>query len=968
MTRAHFSLLILSLFFLSLGKAIGSGNKIIPNDSIELAIPLGGMPSLQAIDTLFPKPFLLGSLTYESDTPFEREEFLYLVDLKQGELVTPQAVKQSITYLSKKNKFSAIRLTVTPDKKNIHMVFDSFWTLKRVTISGILNGRDVYRYLYDLDPGEAFDEKKHKHSLEAIKEELGHQGYLLAVVNDTFSFDYATKSLFVNIEIQRGPRFHFGSVVVECVSVGEHKIPSSECAVLHEKIDRLFAKRLEGKAYSSAFLNKYGKHIKRFLAKKGFLQAGVTLAERVDEKKHTVEIVITINLHEKKEFVFFGNHFFSDQQLQDTVLSFGQSTLLVPSTLLAQEIETRYQKKGFLNIKVEAREEDSVCFFVITEGSRAAIKKIELHGAQQLSPDLFKTYYYGLTKKHSFFDEDTLKRVIDDIEAVYHREGFSVARVSYETTPISHTPAHYVAHINIDEGKRYYLNKVSVSAFPELERQGPFLDFLNAPKPMPFDSQQLYMQRRWLVDYFHTKGYLYLDIKPIVTVQSAPCCLVDVEWQIILQKDQVTFGKTVIVGSCPLPFKRFMRELHYQEGQVWNKTALEQSLLRFRDLNLFSTIHLYPESISFPEPYKVIMAKLVEDEPFEIRVRAGVLGVARNLTWREGATYKVGGSLLCKNIFDTGGQLRFDADLTKFERYMSGYYVYPWLFGMPYKTMIKAYSNRYIQPVVLGSKDQLYVAIQQGFLVGLNRKYNNVTTNLNVGLEWMETLLKNKEAAQAINFSPALVDVKIPYLYLEPTIVVDYLDDKLNPTLGSFTVASAKSMVPLGKVKDSLIKVLVEQSFFYPIYRTLIGGFRFRIGHIFNQCFNQIMPPERFYLGGENSVRGYEPDLAPPLGCFVDSSCRKKFVPQGGKSMLNANIELRFPLFRSISGAVFQDAGVLIGDDVSCIAGQVVAATGAGFRYNTPVGPLRFDVGFKWKKRYPSDSRMAWFLTLGNAF
>jgi outer membrane protein assembly factor BamA len=269
---------------------------------------------------------------------------------------------------------------------------------------------------------------------------------------------------------------------------------------------------------------------------------------------------------------------------------------------------------------------------------------------------------------------------------------------------------------------------------------------------------------------------------------------------------------------------------------------------------------------------------------------------------------------------------------------------------------------------VQGSKEQLYVAIQQGFLVGLKRQYTNITTGMSFGFEWMETDLKNKAAAQAINFAPSLVDVKIPYLYVEPTLVADYLDDKLYPTIGSFTIASVKGMIPLGKVNDSLIKVLLEQSFFYPAYRSLVAGFRFRIGHIFNQCFNQIMPPERFYLGGANSVRGYEPDFAPPLGCFKEAGCKNKLVPQGGKSMLNMNMELRFPLFKSFTGALFQDAGVLIGDDVSYIKEQVVAATGGGIRYNTPVGPFRFDIGFKWKKLQPEDSRVAWYLTLGNAF
>jgi len=66
---------------------------------------------------------------------------------------------------------------------------------------------------------------------------------------------------------------------------------------------------------------------------------------------------------------------------------------------------------------------------------------------------------------------------------------------------------------------------------------------------------------------------------------------------------------------------------------------------------------------------------------------------------------------------------------------------------------------------------------------------------------------------------------------------------------------------------------------------------------------------------------------------------------------------------------IFQDLGVLIGPD-SCIFDptNVVAATGFGLRYNTPIGPLRFDIGWKWRSRCSDRHAYAWFLSLGHAF
>ena len=103
---------------------------------------------------------------------------------------------------------------------------------------------------------------------------------------------------------------------------------------------------------------------------------------------------------------------------------------------------------------------------------------------------------------------------------------------------------------------------------------------------------------------------------------------------------------------------------------------------------------------------------------------------------------------------------------------------------------------------------------------------------------------------------------------------------------------------------------------------------------------------ERFYLGGSDSVRGFNPD-----GVLASDDPRAKenprpLVSQGGNGFWNIRSELRVPLQGPVEGGLFLDAGQLVIDWRDIDPSRFSAGIGAGVRVNTPVGPLVLDVGF----------------------
>src|SRR5438132_14386605 len=116
--------------------------------------------------------------------------------------------------------------------------------------------------------------------------------------------------------------------------------------------------------------------------------------------------------------------------------------------------------------------------------------------------------------------------------------------------------------------------------------------------------------------------------------------------------------------------------------------------------------------------------------------------------------------------------------------------------------------------------NDVYKVIQNGFLCGIEKKMQHFDFGWNNGCEWMKLHIKADEVllsfAHAIDFKPQFIDKSIPFFFTEPTIMLERLDDALNPTRGGVTLFSLKMMLPLiKKYKDSFFfKGLFEQSLF----------------------------------------------------------------------------------------------------------------------------------------------------------
>jgi outer membrane protein insertion porin family len=134
---------------------------------------------------------------------------------------------------------------------------------------------------------------------------------------------------------------------------------------------------------------------------------------------------------------------------------------------------------------------------------------------------------------------------------------------------------------------------------------------------------------------------------------------------------------------------------------------------------------------------------------------------------------------------------------------------------------------------------------------------------------------------------------------------------------------------------------------------------------------------QEFFAGGGTTLRGFPLNGAGPQRIVpfcgdptTQTNCANISVPVGGNQLFILNSELRFPLriLENLGGVVFYDGGnVYRRINFPEFVNNYTNTVGIGLRYNTPVGPVRIDVGRNLNP-IPGVGSTQYFITLGQAF
>ncbi len=277
-----------------------------------------------------------------------------------------------------------------------------------------------------------------------------------------------------------------------------------------------------------------------------------------------------------------------------------------------------------------------------------------------------------------------------------------------------------------------------------------------------------------------------------------------------------------------------------------------------------------------------------------------------------------------KNFKGDAKKLSFDLKYSQKERLIKNSFFWPALLKVPEFDFYLDFKNEFSYSML---KYENFKEEKIADKIHLLTDYDWFSVDGGVGIEHIQIVkYKNVCNISAGNFFLA-------YPYLE--VIFDLRDSKINPKKGIYISQYMEGGVRYLLSEATYFKGLLEGRAIYTYKDFTIAG-KSRFG--FLKEFEKKLPESKlFYAGGAFSNRAYGYNR---LGAF-DSRCGDV----GGRTLVDNSLEVSHPLYGNFDLALFWDS-TMISTKTLNFNLDFINAIGTGIRYNTAIGPVKFDVGF----------------------
>ena len=920
------------------------------------AIPLEGQDPVSS--SKWEGRTITGILFDPADQPYPADQMSGILLLKQGEAFSDSALRQSIQALYSTGRFADIAVDAS-EAGTSHGVVLKFITKRayfvgRITVEGVKEPPNEGQLVSatKLQLGLPYNENDKLSAIESIENLLRRNGFYHPTVTADTQYLDATEQAKLTFLVDTGKRAHYERPVI--TGTPNRSIDSIVRSTRWERLYGLFGWHTVTDNRTQQGVD----NVRSYYQKKDLLLSRVNLRGlEYHEQTGTVQPTLQVTAGPVVIIRVEGASI-RRGKLRQLVPVYQERT--VDADLLVEgqhRIQQYMQSEGYFEADVsyvsERQNGSRIITYNVDKGPRHRLVSLTIVGYKyftlatikermETEPVRFPRFPYGR------YSSTTLNGDLQAIRELYRTNGFRDVKVDYsvkdnyrgKTNALSLT-------ISIDEGPQSFVSEVSIDGVPRTELEY-ISSRLTSAKGQPYSEANVAADRDYILNYFYNAGYPNATFDYYVDSVSIPN-RVKLRFKLNLGKRE--YVRQVLVSGLNSTKPRLVEDrIELKEGDPLSLTKITDTQRKLYDLGIFARVNTAIQNPDGDEANKYVLFQLEEASRYTVTVGVGAqLGrfgsATTSLNDPGGATgfapsVSLGVSRI--NFLGVGQTLSLNSTVSTLEQLVGLTYFVPQIVGHEKLslTLNGLYDN---------SNDiNTYTARRRQVSAQLGQKLSRAYT-LQYRVVYRYVTQSN------LKITPGLVPV-----LAQPdqtglfgiSLIQDKRDNPVDPTQGVYTTIDLAYAPKFLGSQTEFAKGLIRNSSFTRIGKDLVFARSTQFGVIIpvNATAEEIPLPERYFSGGATSLRSFPENQAGPRDLTTG-------FPLGGNALLINNLELRFPLFGdNLRGVLFEDAGNVY-ESLSAVSFQyrqpsiqsfnyMVQDIGIGFRYRTPIGPVRIDFSF----------------------
>lgn len=724
---------------------------------------------------------------------------------------------------------------------------------------------------------------------------------------------------------------------------------------VHESVARRYLTSLEGGAYSSVTVNKDIKTL---------YQSGYFSDVFIEKVETAGGLKLIFHVREKgmiASIIFRGNKKIKDKELMDAI-SLHENSLLDEGKIAAsrEAIRNLYEEKEFPLAEVltqvsplDTEEGEMELIFTIRENKGIRIRRISFVGNKAFSDKKLASQMRTRVKSLFSFVTGSGKLKDEKLEAdvallgyFYLNHGYLKAKIGEPQVSLAKGNRSLYITIPVYEGLPYKVAGVDIAG-DIITTKEELTSKLKLKTGDIYSRQVQDGDVALLTSMYGDQAYAFANIYPVIdAMDETKSAYVTYA----IEKGQKIYIERIdVVGNLVTRDKVIRREMQVKEASPYNKSGLDLSYRRLMQLGYFSDINFSTPRGSRDD--MIILVVKVEEKP------TGTFSIGAGFSSLESFIFTA--TVQKDNFFGLGIRGGLSANLSKLRQEFQ--------FNM---------TDRYFLDTRWIFSTSLY-----RFFSALNRDFDQ--KSFGGGLSFGRELFPFFDVSMGYQIEDVSVtnfSLQVPQFFQEhasgltsslvSTVAYDRRDNRLLTSRGIYQAVSGEYAGGSLGGTNSFWKVTGDSRYFIPLPLKSVFKTRGLAAHVNSLKDDSVPLFERFFLGGINTLRGYDLNsIGPQIRVPSSATGEDHLFTYGGNRMLLFNTELEVPIYEpaGIRTVAFLDAGQAYGENEEIKLDRLRSNYGFGLRWHSPFGPLRFEWGFPIARR-AGESPMVFNFSIGQAF